>query len=346
MPFFKPLGKVPGKARLERILKSPNYKNDSFQNVVATPMSKEGVTMGKMLYDFLLKEKDKNIKPLEEVAFVQTDLLKLNDEKPTLVWFGHSSYLIKYKGKNILVDPVFSGYASPISTMVNAFPGTDRYHFADFPKIDLLIISHDHYDHLDYETVKEFKSKIEHAVMPLGVGEHFEHWGYPPQKLTELDWWEEYKFDDMITVTATPARHFSGRGLTRHKSLWASFVVQIGEYKIFIGGDSGYDEQFKKIGEKFGPFDLAMLECGQYNENWPFVHMFPEQTAQAAADLKAKILFPVHWGKFILSQHRWTESIERVTVKAKELNVQLTTPKIGEPLALGELIPNSSWWMK
>lgn len=344
MSFFKPLGQKPKAARLEKNLKSPNYRDNSFQNLIPTPMSKEGVTMPMMLFDFFFGKKVADLNPSQEISFVQTDLKSLPDEAPTIVWFGHSSYLIKYRGKNILVDPVFSGYASPIGSMINAFPGTDRYQAQDFPRIDLLLISHDHYDHLDYRTVLDFKSQVSQVLMPLGVGEHFESWGYSPDKLAELDWWESFSLDEEIKITATPARHFSGRGIERNQSLWASYVVQIGKYKIFVGGDSGYDEQFKNIGEKLGPFDLAILECGQYNENWPYIHMFPEQTAQAAEDLKAKTLFPVHWGKFILSKHAWTESIERVSVKATELQVALTTPKIGEPIVLDGKIPNSTWW--
>lgn len=342
---MKVLGKKPSGDRLKKVEQSSAYQQGQFRNIAPTPQLREGVTTFTVAQDFFLKPKVADIKPTEEVPSVITNLLTLSDETPTIVWFGHSSYLIKYQGKHFLIDPVFSGHASPFSMMIKSFSGTDVYGVNEMPFIDYLIITHDHYDHLDHKTILGLKDKVGHIYTALGVGSHLESWGVATTLTTELDWWQSAQVTPDWTITATPARHFSGRDFDRNKTLWASFVLQLGKYKLFIGGDSGYDEQFKVIGERFGPFDLVFLECGQYNKNWPFIHMNPEQTAQAAKDLQAKILFPVHWGKFILSDHGWNASIRRVEVAAKTLNLSLTTPKIGEAIVLDHHIPNSRWWL-
>lgn len=346
MAMFKSFGKNPFGQRLERISKSPQYRDGIFQNIHPTPMTPDGVSQTQVLKDFFLGKKPDDIKPANPIPSIKHDLSNANQSTPKLTWFGHSSYLIQYKGKNILVDPVFSGNAAPVTFAVKSFDGANTYTEKDMPHIDLIIISHDHYDHLDYKTVSALKDQADKIIMPLGVGSHFESWGFPDQQIHELDWWENFTFSSNIKVTATPARHFSGRLLERSKTLWASYVLELDQYKIFIGGDSGYDDQFVKIGQKFGPIDLAILECGQYGINWPYIHMFPEQTAQAAKDLNAKYLFPVHWGKFILSVHSWNESIQRVSKKAQEIGVHITTPIIGEPIILNQTMPESKWWEK
>lgn len=341
---MKVLGKRPTGKHLVRVEQSANYKNGFFQNLANTPPLREGASTFTITKDFFLKKKAADIKPPQAIPSVKTDLHSLPDLTPTIVWFGHSSYLIKHQGKNILVDPVFSGFASPISLFVKAFEGADAYGVEDMPFIDMLIITHDHYDHLDYDTVLGLKDKIGHIYTTLGVGAHLDLWGFDLQKISEFDWWQSKQVSETIKLTATPARHFSGRDLERSKTLWASFVLEWGPYKLFIGGDSGYDEQFKVIGEKFGAFDIAFLECGQYNKDWPLIHMFPEQTAQAAKDLNTKVLFPVHWGKFILSDHAWNGSIKRVQIAAQILEVKLTTPQIGEAISLPQYLPNNKWW--
>jgi L-ascorbate metabolism protein UlaG (beta-lactamase superfamily) len=214
----------------------------------------------------------------------------------------------------------------------------------DFPALDLVIISHDHYDHLDYNTILKLKDKTKLFCVPLGVGAHLSHWNVDATKIREFDWWESDTVAQDIELTATPARHFSGRGFTRNKTLWSSFVLKLYGYSIFIGGDSGYDGAFKAIGEKFGPFDLAMLECGQYDRQWPEIHMMPEETVQASIDLRAKAFLPVHWGKFTLALHPWKDPIERAVRQAKATNVNITTPIIGQPFALNEELPNTLWW--
>lgn len=327
--------------RLARIQKSPNYKDGVFQNLNFTSVMSEDGSYWKLLQDYF--NKPANVEPPKAISTVKTNLISLTAEKPTIVWFGHSSYLIKSKQTTILIDPVFSGSASPVSFMVKAFKGADAYQVKDFPEIDMLFLSHDHYDHLDYQTITEIQSKVKKFYTSLGVGAHLEHWGVNPEKIVEFDWWENVKVAEDIEVTATPARHFSGRGFARGKSLWSSFVLNIHGYKLFLGGDSGYDTHFKTIGEKYGPFDIALLENGQYNVLWHEIHTLPEETFLAAKDLKAKVLMPVHWAKFPLANHAWNEPIKRLKAAATD-EIKLTTPMIGEPVVLDSLYPNKVWW--
>ena len=307
--MFNSFGKLPSGKRLERIKKSPNYRNGSFQNLSPTQMLAEGASYPKMMREFFFgKGVDRS--PVKPLPSVKTNLKTLSIDEPSLVWFGHSSYLLIIEGKRILIDPVFSERASPWQFVgTKGYQYTNPYSIDDFPDIDLVIITHDHYDHLDYESILKLKSKAKHFCTALGVGAHLTAWGIDESKIIEFDWWEKKTALPGIELTATPARHFSGRGFKRNQSLWTSFVLHTDHHHLFLGGDSGYDPAFKKIGEEFGPFDLAILECGQYNEQWPFIHMTPEQTVQAAIDLKAKILLPVHWGKFTLSLHPWYEPI-------------------------------------
>lgn len=335
-------GTDPAATRLERVLKSPNYKNGSFQNREPTEvMAKEASNVG-LLRDYFNRSPDNE--PKQPLPSVKTDLKTLADSLPTLIWFGHSAYLIKHKGFTVLMDPVFSGHASPVSFFGKAFPGADVYGPGDMPKIDLLVLSHDHYDHLDYLTILELIPNVKQVVTSLGVGAHLERWGIPASKITELDWWEGTTLPANVKITATPARHFSGRSFARGRTLWSSFVLDLPGYRIFLGGDSGYDKTFKELGEKFGPFDLAMLECGQYNPSWPNIHLFPEEVVTAGQDLRAKAILPVHWGKFALAYHSWTEPVERFTKRAQEVGFPYTTPKIGEPVVLGNVLPKSEWW--
>jgi L-ascorbate metabolism protein UlaG (beta-lactamase superfamily) len=208
-----------------------------------------------------------------------------------------------------------------------------------------LIISHDHWDHLDYKTVMELKPKVGKVICGLGVGAHFERWGFPLEQLVELDWHDDLQLADSMKLTALPERHFSGRGLSRNKSLWCSYAIQSANFSIFIGGDSGYDNHFAEIGTAFGEFDLAILENGQYNKNWKYIHMMPEETILAAKDLNAKALMPVHSGKFALSMHAWYEPLTEVSALNKETGLPLVTPMIGEKVVLGEKFPNyEKWW--
>lgn len=335
------LGKTPSGKEKEKVQQSPNYRNGQFQNLVPTYAMKMGLEAFKILFKFL--NKSPKCVPPKPLPTIKTNLSALPDGKPVLVWFGHSSYLIKINNKTILVDPVFSGHAAPFKNMNKAFAGTNIYSVDDMPDIDVLLITHDHYDHLDYETVIRLKPKVRAVCTSLGVASHLVYWGYNKAIIHELDWHQTVIIND-IALTALPARHFSGRSYKRDQTLWSAFVLETGGYKFFIGGDSGYGSHFKEIGEKHGPFDIAMLECGQYNEAWHDIHMMPEETAQASLDIKATAFLPVHWAKFSISLHPWDEPIKRVSVKAAEMNLKMLTPMIGEPVIIGETHSNECWW--
>ncbi|QIP15322.1 MBL fold metallo-hydrolase [Spirosoma aureum] len=335
-------GSNPATDRLERILHSKNYQNGSFQNLEVTPVMPEDASYWGMMQDFL--HKDPNNIPAYPLPSVKTDLKALADDKPSIVWFGHSSYLIKSKGITVLVDPVFSGNASPVSFFGKSFPGSDEYSVDDMPDIDLLILSHDHYDHLDYKTITQLIPKVKKFYTALGVGAHLERWGVPTDRIVEFDWWDKQQVSDSIVLTAVPARHFSGRSFTRGKTLWTAFVLNLNGNNLFLGGDSGYGKHFREIGDKYGPFDLAILECGQYGKDWPHIHMFPEEVATAAQDLRAKTILPVHWAKFSLALHAWNEPIKRLLKKTDEQGMDVTTPRIGEPVLLNASYPRAVWW--
>ncbi len=339
-------GKDPAGARLEKILKSPNYKDGKFQNIHQTPEITEGYGYFEVISEFLFRRNPRRA-PIDFIPSVKTDLLNLPINQDVLVWFGHSSYYIQLDGKRILVDPVFSGNASPIPGTNKAFKGTDLYTVADLPPIDYLFISHDHYDHVDYETLIALKDKVKNVICGLGVGSHFEHWGYTEKQIIEKDWNETISLGDGFTVNTTTARHFSGRGFTKNNTLWMSYVLQTPTLKIFIGGDSGYDTHYAAIGNKFGPIDLAILDNGQYDIKWKYIHHLPEETLRAARDLQAKKLFPVHSSKFVMANHAWDEPLMKITELNKNYQIPLVTPIIGELVMLkNDKQLFRQWWLE
>ncbi|MFC6096154.1 MBL fold metallo-hydrolase [Flavobacterium qiangtangense] len=335
-------GRRPSGNRLDNIKHTSNFKNGQFQNVSITPDLAEGANYYTVLKEFFFGKSKRNV-PKGIIPSVKTNLKNLDPNRDILVWFGHSSYFMQLSGKTFLVDPVFSNHASPLSFTVNAFKGSNVYRAEDFPEIDFLIVTHDHWDHLDYDTVLKLKPKVKRIVTSLGTGEHFERWNFDMEKVSEMNWHEELIFGD-FKFNAVPARHFSGRGLKRNQAIWISIVLNTPTRNIYIGGDSGYDTFFKTIGDLFGPFDLAILECGQYNKNWKYIHMMPEETVQASKDLKAKVLMPVHWAKFPLALHDWDDPIIRADKAASIENVNLTHPMIGEILDFDNLGTTKKWW--
>ena len=344
-PLF---GKAPFGERLESIKKSPQFKDGKFQNTHFTPPLTKGYSMLGILYQQLFGSHPHK-RPVNEIPSIKVDLKNLNPTDNIFVWFGHSSYFTQIEGKKFLIDPVFSGNASPIPGSVKAFKGSNNYQVSDLPDIDYLLITHDHYDHLDYKTILELKSKVRTIICGLGVGSHFEYWGYDPHNIFEKDWNETVFLSDNIKIHTTPSRHFSGRGFIRNNTLWVSFVLETPNSKIFLGGDSGYDTHFEEIGKKHGPFDLAIIENGQYNLAWEAIHLLPEQFVKAASELYAKKVIPVHSSKFALAMHRWDEPLNEVFTSYEngEFNFKLATPKIGEKVEINN--PNqvfSQWWRK
>lgn len=337
--MVKSVGESPRGKELARLRALPNYKNGAFEN----PAERADSTVkSKLLF---LRKRPASIRPSHPLPWVQTDLKTLPSTTPTIVWFGHSSLLIKTIQGNILIDPIFSNHAGPVPGLVTAFAGTKHYHANDMPPIDVLIISHDHYDHLDYRTLEKLKAHIKTAVVPMGVGSDLIYWGFDPKKIIELNWAQSITLPGGLRITATPAQHRSNRMYAKeNKTLWASYVIQAGQYRLFYSGDSGYGPHFKQIGTQYGPFDLALLECGQYSPNWPWTHLWLRQTAQAAVDLQACLIEPVHWAKFVEANQPWNEPIKMLLPAADSLDVKVTVPRIGEPYRLGDPPIKTDWW--
>jgi L-ascorbate metabolism protein UlaG (beta-lactamase superfamily) len=325
--WLKSFGRLPRGARLERVKRSPNYHNGTFRNQHVTPTvtNKEG-SRYKLLIDFLFQRID-GLRPDKDIPTRKSDMTSLDLNKNLLVWFGHSSYMIQIDGKRFLIDPVFYN-ASPVPFTNRAFKGTTIFKPEDLPAIDYLIITHDHWDHLDYKTVIQLKDRIKKVICPLGVGESFEYWGFQSDQIIELDWNDDADIESGFTIHCLPARHFSGRGLVSNKTLWASFLLEARTKNIFIGGDGGYDTHFAQIGERFPNIDLAILENGQYNEDWKYIHLLPKYLVQVAKELNAKEVLTVHHSKYALARHRWDEPLNNEK-KASE-SIHILMPLIGE----------------
>lgn len=341
------LGKNPSGDDLKRIEALPNYKNGEFQNLEERPVAAAAGRGRRRSWLSLAKyfvAKPPATRPPGPLPVVLTDLQSGPYAKPTVFWLGHSAVLLKTAAATVLFDPALSNYAGPFRGMVKAFEGTAVYGAGDMPVIDALVISHDHYDHLDYETVKRLQKKVKRVIVPVGVGSHFRKWGYANEMITELNWNDSVRLSGGLTITAMPAHHRSNRTFASRKTLWASYVVAVDGYKLYFSGDTGYSPHFKLIGERCGPFDLALLECGQYNAKWPQSHMFPFQTARAALELQASVVIPVHWGKFAESEHPWNEPVKLLLKSADSLHLAVSVPYIGQPYTVGQQQLSTHWW--
>jgi L-ascorbate metabolism protein UlaG (beta-lactamase superfamily) len=337
-------GKVPDGARLDTIKRSPNYSGDGFQNLIPTPVLADDRSFVSELFGFLLAEKEHSV-PTLPIPSVKTDLQSLDRNMDAVVWLGHSSYFIQLGGKRILIDPVFSASAAPVPYANKAFDGSNPYTAEDVPEIDYLLITHDHWDHLDYSTVTALRARTKTVVSGLGVGAHLERWGYDKQKIREADWFSVLESGDGLAIHVLPARHYSGRLLTGNKTLWVGYAITIAGRRIFVSGDSGYGPHFAEIGLRFGGFDLVVLDTGQYDERWPHIHMTPEEAARAAQDLKANALLPGHVGKFSLARHAWYDPYRRIAAASEGRSYRLLTPMIGSPILLDDQQQRfSRWW--
>ncbi len=348
--FAPRIGGNPAGERLKRIQALPNYRDGQLHNVEPTNMKMPLTTLVKVMWTMLRGAEGREPEhPIPVVPFDREAWERIPNTEMAIAWFGHSNVLIKLDGITFLTDPVFGERASTFT-----FAGPKRFAYTEhiradlLPHIDVVLLSHDHYDHLCYETIAALvasaRSKELRFITALGVGAHLEKWGVPSSSITELEWWQQM-YVGKVKLTFTPSRHFTGRSMTnRFSTLWGSFVLQGASKRIYFGADSGYSSTFKELGERLGPFDLVMLECGAYSEYWPQIHMFPEETAQAALDLKARVLMPIHWGKFALGLHPWKESIERITKKAEEVDLPLFTPRIGRIITVFDPSRSERWW--
>lgn len=333
-------GRPPAGEHLQRIAQSPNHVDGAFENLIETSMGSFGEMMATMPDMFFGKDQS----PTDSLPVKFGPEEEAPDSICRITWYGHSAFLIEFDDKRVLIDPMLGPVAAPISFGSKRFPYKEPIPMDELTDIDAVILSHDHYDHLDYPSIMKLKDRVGHFYTALGVGAHLMYWGIEEERITELDWWESASFDS-ISLTACPARHFSGRGITdRNKTQWASWVIKSPDHNIYFSGDGGYGPHFKEIGDRFGPFDFAMLECGQYNEAWEAIHMMPEQTVSAGKDVKAKLSMPIHWGAFKLAAHSWTDPIDRFKQEAIAQKLPYVHPFIGESFVLGEDFPRHEWW--
>jgi L-ascorbate metabolism protein UlaG (beta-lactamase superfamily) len=340
--FHPVFGRKPANGEYQHLL---HYKNGKFVNQIPTNMTTDFRSMLPVLKEFL--KGNPNRQPKRPLRIKRSEFAPQHTEQQTKVtWFGHSAFLVEMERKRILLDPMFGRAPSPMPWFGNKRYSKDLpIKIKELPQIDLVVFSHDHYDHLDYGTIKKLQHKVSRFVVPLGVGGHLRRWGIESGRVVECDWWDETEFEG-LSLVCTPARHFSGRSLTdRNSTLWCSWILAGSESKIYFSGDSGYGPHFKEIGEKYGPFDLTLMECGQYHEKWAAIHMLPEETVQAHLDVNGKRMIPIHWGAFTLSLHAWTDPVERAVKASKLRNVDICTPQIGETVTLGSgQWTELEWW--
>lgn len=342
--MFKQFGASASKADKARYSLSPQWNGKAFENFSTTTMDVNLKTIPGLIRENWNGRKNRNAKTNLPIAPFSPHQFE-KDNTPKFVWYGHSVLLLQIGNKNLLIDPMLGPDASPIGPIrTKRFSENSLNVINPLPPIDAVLLTHDHYDHLDLTSIEKLKSKVTTWFVALGVARHLVTWGIPANHITEFDWWQEHQFDT-VKLTFTPSRHFSGRGLfDRATSLWGGWVITSEQHNIYWSGDSGYDTHFKEIGEKLGPFDWGFMECGQYNTRWHAIHMYPEESVQAAIDAGVKRAIPVHWGAFTLALHHWTEPAERFTQHAQNENLPYLTPLLGEVVPMHNTTSHSAWW--
>ena len=348
------LGKLPDTAANSKLEQSANYSKGQqrFINGFVTPY-RPGPSqrsfwddpLGKQQPNFLFNRNQTTPNSyLPQMSYADLRAKAAASNGLQFVWLGHSTLLLFVGKSTVLVDPVFSTAAAPLPIIVRRFQ-PPAMALAELPPIDYVVISHDHYDHLDMATIKHFANADVQFLVPLGVGSHLSHWGIAANKIRELDWWDSFTVQD-LKFTATPAQHFSGRlgPFLTNKTLWSSWVIQHREQSLFFSGDSGYSAHYKDIGRRLGPFDLVFMDSGQYNEQWRSVHNMPSEVIQGFKDLQGRYLVPIHWGMFSLSLHNWFDPPEHVSQLARAEGIAVLTPKLGELISVNRPPPFQPWW--
>jgi L-ascorbate metabolism protein UlaG (beta-lactamase superfamily) len=330
--------------QLARVKNSPNFKDGRFQNPIPTDNS-----LGFEKWWPTVREYLKGQERVPGVAPPVHHLSQESFETPPnpglrITWLGHSSVLIEMDDKVILLDPVFGERASPYT-----FMGPKRFHpapvsISDLPELDAVLISHDHYDHLDYDTIIQLVPKTTTFYVPLGVGAHFEYWKIPAPKCVEMDWWEERELEGRFRLIACPARHFSGRMGFGDRTLWVSWALIGPSHRVFFSGDTGIMPLFQEVGERFGPFDATLMKVGAYGITWPDIHITPEEAIEVHRMVRGRLLMPVHWGTFNLSYHSWTEPVERLLSASAEMGVEVAIPKPGQSVEPERPPAVERWW--
>lgn len=320
-----------------------NYKDGGFESLEETPMMTGEISTWDFFKSNPSRQPSRDIRPKK---INQSSFMKLDKNQYKLAWLGHSAFMINLSNKIILLDPMLGSHAAPLP-----MPSLKRYNqtlpidLDSLKRIDAVIISHDHYDHLDYSTIKKIKKYVKLFIVPHGVGSHLRKWNVEDEKIIELNWNENYELDN-IEIICLPARHFSGRGpLNRNSTLWSSWALKSSTTKIYFSGDSGYGKHFKEIGDGHGPFDISLIDCAQYNQAWKYSHMFPSEAVLAAKDLKTKFFMPIHWGGFTLALHPWDEPVQESINHADEAGLKYFTPEIGDIISEERIKGRfNKWW--
>ena len=336
-------GAVTG-ARLEQARKSPQHKGEAFENVIPQTPRDSGLIWEYLRQQYAGTEVRTPPQPIPVVRLAAERFRQPPATNVTAIWFGHASVYLELDGIRVMLDPILSDWASPVPGV-----GPKRFHpppaeLSALPKIDAVLISHDHYDHLDMDTVRHLASTGSHFFVGLGIGAHLERWGVPKAQFTELDWWQSAEVRG-VRLTSTPVRHYSGRALSdRNATLWSSWVIAGPTQRIYFSGDTGFGKHFATIGARLGPFDLSILKIGAYGPGQPWldIHMEPEEAVAAHLALKAKRMLPVHWGTFNLAFHAWDEPIRRAAKAAQEQRIDMATPRIGETVTATSA--STAWW--
>ncbi|MBT8327462.1 MAG: MBL fold metallo-hydrolase [Bacteroidia bacterium] len=344
MRYLKHFGGRLTKERIAQYEKSPNWIDGTFRNLESTTMEITPSKIPGLLYQQFFKRKGREpIQPLPIQPFDKEAFLAPSDEVK-MIWYGHSVVLLRIEGKTVLIDPMLGPDASPIAPFpVKRFSENTLNLINDFPEIDILLMTHDHYDHIDLSSFEKLKPKVSKYVTTLGTARHYEDWGVAEEDIFELDWWDSIKIEG-LKIHCTPSRHFAGRGgNNRAKSLWGGWTIKSESENLYFSGDGGYGNHFKEVGERLGPFDFGFMECGQYNELWHQIHMYPEESVQAAIDAKVKNIMPVHWAGFALAMHTWQEPVERFVAEANAKSKSFITPQIGE-MFNARSDSKKDWW--
>lgn len=328
--------------RLRRMQANPFWREGAFFNEPGgTGRPAEAEARWKKVRH-LFANKSPELKPSIVIPHEKTDLRTLKDGE--MVWLGHSGFVLRTAGLTMAVDPALNA-ACPVPGFFMPFKGADVYQSDDLPVIDILLITHDHYDHLDYPVIRDIRSRVKHVVCPLGVGAHFEAWGYDPRRITETVWWEDVRPAPGVRFTCVPGQHFSGRTLKMNTTLWAGYVLEIKGFTLYLSGDSGWGSHFAAVKNAFGSPDLAIMEDGQYNENWSNIHMMPTAWRRAVTDLSPRVVMPCHNSKYALSRHAWNDPLICARASANAVGTPLLTPLIGARISLADPMAAAKiWW--
>lgn len=332
-------GRNPNSKERSKFSSLPNTEGKKFVNEKASKMEFNPCDLYSLIRDSLRNRKSRS--PDKELLTAHTDWHQDN----SITWLGHSAFYMRLEGVTMLMDPMLGPAASPLPFFGSSrYTGSLLYLIEEMPEIDVLLLTHDHYDHLDYPSIMKLKDRVRRFIVPLGAGSHLKRWGVEEEKITELNWLESAE-EQGIRLTLTPSRHFSGRGImNQDQTLWGGWIILSDSARLYVSGDGGYGDHFRRIGEAYGPFDITIMEGGQYDDRWSWVHMMPEEAVQAHQDVRGDKMMLAHWGALTLAYHSWQEPIERALAAAEKDDVELLTPVIGSTLSIHDSLPQPKWW--